>query len=484
MPGQITRDSLAKSAPSNDLYAMIRNPSAKMPVQPKQVDSIQSLQTQMENDAVAQLGKTMEKFIFVARAGKFVFLAITLPPYILIYGLPKWILVDVIPFLFQQAINPFALINEKLKKAFKLNVENKGLIPLIHSTFSAVSTKGAEYIKWIDRATQALFVHLKHQIIALSDRLLKPCLPLVQKSVVVAEAVTKALQKTYAKGDKHIVVARQFVSFAWQIAKQELVSYIRPFIELGKNQFLSMQKKAAKLMEKPRLEIQKFKKKITTRLKQIHEVVKSTSQNISKNVALATSTLITYTARPIIEWVTPKIQWSTSLFRMGSEKVIQNFEKISHFVRNVTAGTLDFAKLTQQVVITTVKQVFDAAIPSFVKQFFNPEGGFKNKFKQMGKNFKTQAKKWKEKLHRLAIDTLQATKRGLFNFLRNVLLFLKQLPRRIANLVVSVYRLLIHSLIRIGQFFQWLSLWSRVLCRLAWLELRETAAAFFIKVPK
>lgn len=482
MTGPVKYDSIAKCTPGNDLYAMIRNPTAKIsPRATKPVDTVKSLQGQMEREAVARLSKFIQNFIVIARAGKFVFLAFAIPPYILFYGLPKWVLADVLPNL---VFNPFKLINKKIKDLFKSNETNKGVVNSLRNAFAAAATKAAEYIKWINSTSKSLFVHLKHHAVALGYRLLKPFIPTFQKSFEAAETVTKILlKKTYEKSDHHIDLARQFVSFAWKVAKQEFINQFRPYVELVKNKFNDFRKQIKKLIEKPRIEIQKFKVAITQRLKRTEEVLKTTTLKISKNTVEITTAAVSYVARPIIEWSTPKIQWAASVYQSGREKMFNQFERIRGFVQNLAAGTMDAARLSRHAVITVVKNVFEAIAPAFVKQFFNPEQGFKKKYQEMIQNLGQKIKKVKNAATQYARDSLQAAKRQFFEFIRKIRDFfyyvgrqIKQLPSRTYALMVKTYRFGVYSFVKTGHFLRWINVWSRVLGRLAWQELRERAA--------
>ncbi len=480
MPGPVSRDSISKCTPGNDLYAMIRSPGAKLPSQQKsaKVDSIHSLKAQMEREAVARLGKVSQNLIFVARAGKYLFLAIAIPPYILLYGLPKWMIVDLLPVLFHFSFKPFKIFNEKMKDLFKINENDKGIMAGIKNAWAAASTKAAEYIKWIDRASQALFVHLKHQIVAMASRLLQPYMPLLKNSMDAAEMATKMLfQKAFEKGDKQAALAREFVSLAWKTAKQEFFNQVRPFVEMIKNQAKKFRTQAKKIIEKPRLEIQKFKTNVTQRLKRTNEVIKSTSLKISKTLEAAVTTTVSYVARPVIEWVAPKIQWTMSNLQYGSEKILQNFEKIRSFVQNLASGAMDVARNSRQAVITIVKNVFEVAIPSFVKHFFNPEGGFKKKYQEMFQNLGKKLNKIKNSSYQFAIDRLEATKKHFFSFLRKTRDFLKFLgqqiklmPQRIFKLVIKSYQVVVQSSIKTVHFIRWVGVLTRVLARLAWQE--------------
>jgi hypothetical protein len=472
MPRPVVRDSIEKCQQSHDVFAMIRNPSAKISAPPKQEDTIKSLRGQMEREAVAQLGKAMQNFIFVARAGKIVFLAIAMPPYILLYGLPKWIMAEALPKLFFSFSNPFKLANEKIKNQF-----HEGVLGSLKNALAALSTKAAEYIKWIERASETLFVHLKHEVMSLGYRLLQPYMPIFQKGFEAAETVTiRFLHQTLAKGDQHFALAKQFASFAWKVAKQELTEQFRPFAELVKTQLNDMRKKLQNLIAKPRIEIQKLKTAIARRLKRTEEILHTTGLKIAKEaVALATAV-----AMPVINWALPKIQWSNAALQSGREKMIRNIEKMYAFVQNVAAQVLDAARLSRQTVVQIVKTTFEMIIPAFVKHFFNPEGGFKNQSQQMFQKFSQKLKKLNLAASQYVVDSLQAAKKKLFIFLEKIREFfiflgkqIQQLPRRLFRFSIKCYHLSIYSSIQIGRFFQWMGIWSRVLGRLAWQELRE-----------
>lgn len=182
MPGPVTRDSISKCSQGNDIFSMVRNPGMKIKAQSdKPVDTLKSLQGQMEIEATAKLFKMLQNSIVVARAGKYLFLALAMPPYLLLYGLPKWVMIDLMPKLFHQFLNPWKLFNDKIKNLFKSDESHKGLLSYLRNALSNVAAQAAEYIKWIDRTTQALFVHLKHQAVAMGYRLLQPFMPALQK---------------------------------------------------------------------------------------------------------------------------------------------------------------------------------------------------------------------------------------------------------------------------------------------------------------
>lgn len=50
------------------------------------------------------------------RIGKYLFLSLTLPPYLLLYGLPKWVVVEALPALFSPLIRVAKALGAKIKK--------------------------------------------------------------------------------------------------------------------------------------------------------------------------------------------------------------------------------------------------------------------------------------------------------------------------------------------------------------------------------
>lgn len=74
----------------------------------------------------------------IARAGKFVFLAVALPPYLLFYTLPKWVIQQAIPFL----LDPLATVYQYTLQHFSK------VYQLIHQTVSQVFRAVNKRINW------------------------------------------------------------------------------------------------------------------------------------------------------------------------------------------------------------------------------------------------------------------------------------------------------------------------------------------------
>lgn len=80
----------------------LRKTSAASTTQPIQRDTLQISQDELKKDALKRLNHTSKYFIVqqgFMRIGKYLFLAVALPPYVVAYKIPKWIVVECLPWV-------------------------------------------------------------------------------------------------------------------------------------------------------------------------------------------------------------------------------------------------------------------------------------------------------------------------------------------------------------------------------------------------
>lgn len=120
-----TSDNLSRCDPS--LYSNIYdtrkrpdlNPEALSNPHPIHKDTIEISHDKLKEDALNRLRHTTTKTISqngFMRIGKYLFIAIAFPPYLLIYGLPKWVIVEGLPALAALCTTIFEKIKQKTKK--------------------------------------------------------------------------------------------------------------------------------------------------------------------------------------------------------------------------------------------------------------------------------------------------------------------------------------------------------------------------------
>lgn len=121
-------DSLSKCDPGlySNIYDVRKRPDLKNPVvtpaQPVHKDTIEISRDKLKEEALNRLRHTSK--IVVAtnsfmRVGKYLFMAIALPPYLLLYGMPKWVIVEALPALFSVMMSVWVNIQQKTKGNFE-----------------------------------------------------------------------------------------------------------------------------------------------------------------------------------------------------------------------------------------------------------------------------------------------------------------------------------------------------------------------------
>src|ERR1051325_11606615 len=94
-------DSLSRCDPNlySNIYDIRKHPDVKPSVSavtaPK--DTIEISREKLKTEALSHLrqpGKYLIAFNSFMRVGKYLFLAIAFPPYLMLYGLPKWIIIE------------------------------------------------------------------------------------------------------------------------------------------------------------------------------------------------------------------------------------------------------------------------------------------------------------------------------------------------------------------------------------------------------
>jgi hypothetical protein len=464
MPGPISKDSIAKCSTGDDLYAMIRNPTAKMAPKPvKQIDTIESAQAKQEKNALERLHSMRlpnEVTVVVARAGKFIFLAVAIPPYLLFFGIPKWVLLEATPFFLNFTFKGFRLANQKIKKLFNAD---KVAIPFRES-FKVLKTKASEYIQWINRTTKALFVHLKHQVVSSIYRFIQPHIPLFFKGFQAAENVTKLLQ---SKANDQAELANRLVQLMWKTVKTEVANNLKPFIEPFKNRLNKFAQKINTLIETPLRALDRFKNESLKKLKKTEEVFKALGQKIAKPLEVI---------KPLVDWSIAKLNQAQEELKKIREKLIEpiqeNIRPIKEAIQQAFSTTFDAMRYIPQVITASIFKPFDFLNTGSIKQFFSFEKGFRNGYQNLLKNLGEGVKRAGKEAVSFMKDTVSKAKvilanwvsqllKTLFNFLQT----LKQLPRKIAQLLKNFYYICINTLNKIGEFIIWMIVLLRISIR-------------------
>lgn len=98
-----------------------------------QKDTIEISRDQLNEEAMTRL-RHVSKYVIAQdgfmRIGKYLFLAVALPPYFFLYGLPKWLLVEGLPAIYTISVWMVKKIQHQVKK--RLEVVNQKMTQFIH----------------------------------------------------------------------------------------------------------------------------------------------------------------------------------------------------------------------------------------------------------------------------------------------------------------------------------------------------------------
>lgn len=131
-----SKDSISNSTNHYNNIFDVRNthgPKSNIVITPELVRQIDSMQKagSLEQQVMArlnagQMNLSDSKLIILARAGKYLFIAMALPPYIFFYGIPKWILMTAIPETFKFLYEKVKDTSQKLYTLFVNSVSMMG----------------------------------------------------------------------------------------------------------------------------------------------------------------------------------------------------------------------------------------------------------------------------------------------------------------------------------------------------------------------
>lgn len=138
-------DSLSRCDPNqySSIYDVRKRPDIKHePVaatRPIHKDTIEISRDKLKEEALNRLRHTSKYVIAQSsfmRIGKYLFLAVALPPYFVIYGLPKWILVEGIPAIFSMSLWIWKRIQHRTQK--QIEMANRKVVQMVQLVQSIV----------------------------------------------------------------------------------------------------------------------------------------------------------------------------------------------------------------------------------------------------------------------------------------------------------------------------------------------------------
>jgi len=243
-------DSISKFSQSFDMYSAKSSPLEQKRAQALQndkkgsakLDSIESSKSQRLRlnpiYAIPQaMGIAGDKAVKIARAGRFVFFAIAMPPFFLLYALPKWVVLTLLPPLLAQVDKGFEHAKKLMAKIMKVLTE--GLANPFRNILGKIDwkTKGAEKINnsllsYINQGFRKLGQNIQYAAIFVTKTLVKSIAKPLQKAreIILEKFIELSKESKRVFEVVSTKISEQFNAI-YNVSLQPVMSFITPKVQ-------------------------------------------------------------------------------------------------------------------------------------------------------------------------------------------------------------------------------------------------------------
>ncbi len=494
-PGLYRRDSIGKCENPHDLYSAVRNPNAAPPrVEAKTLDVVETEQERLERQALLRFREGHFRFMqqdgsalkLFTLLGKYGFVLITLPPYILLYTIPEWILMSMLPNIFKKGKKAFQAIPEWLSRAVAWVPSPSEILSKLIKPFSIAKQNLQDFLTMMKHSTQAvrsaIAYGLKESMLFLLQPFFKAAemardtYNLMAKGVEsLAQAIQNAGQAVRLKVNEMAAVVEkgwnQVATYVKQIAQPAIdwsaqkIDFFNQVVRQGVNWVGATAYAAAEKVK------EKLMPPITKAAELAHQAAQWTKQ----------------LAKPVIDWINPNLAWLADKSQQILDKTGKYFgnkiKDASEIASTVFHRSVDFAKaiapIAMQFFTDTTQLMINLMIPAPIRRWYKAfRGGksVKSFFGAVAEGTVTAAKQafyaMGKKAAKGAAKMLVLVKQGLSSFAK----FMKKLPGMIAKGAVATVKASLRGGRHFLHFLRLLLAWIRVLYRLGIQLLRELVA--------
>ena len=326
-------------------------------------DVIESAQRRLERGLMQKLLLKLPtgKFVVVAHLGKYVFLAIILPPYIFLYGLPKWLMTEGMPWVFnvikKRGKSLFSSLTKPLKAA--LQSIQKPIFALLQATKNRIDRVRAGLNKLAQKTYEAVIYPWK----MMRNKLVQP---LIQ----AYKFIDAAIKSMDANRRKLFEMVKEQMTKKWQ-TMSDFAQFLRDKVKVQKQLLGSMRNPfsvaynwIAEKMERvgryPGRTLEKIKERVRkirdTAIKKPTELIKRSfagAQDFAKRVYHQISKQISEWTEPFLSIVQKKNSrrknWNEVLKKFKREGVIEGCKHAGRmFASSCKRGAKMIAKIVAE----------------------------------------------------------------------------------------------------------------------------------------
>lgn len=306
MPGPM-RDSLSRCHTNPYSLQEMKQTTKPVITPTSRPDTLEISREKLQKEALGRLRHTTKQTIAhngFMRIGKVLFMAVAIPPYIVLFGIPKWVLVVALP----STVTLLSIVSQKVQKKLKQKIQK------VVRFIQVVIQKGQNQLKVLVQPLVRLALEIRNQIQQLRERV-----------VVFSNYVINAFNKPLEKLKKGSAKLKTLGHHSQKFMQRILAGVTTPI---------------PALMEKA----QQLGQSIVTRLKGIS--LPKINWDRSEKIASAASQKVEY----FFKASQAKIQTVTKQISIVLQKITQPiglfYKKIEDFVTDKYAKVENFLRKT------------------------------------------------------------------------------------------------------------------------------------------
>lgn len=342
-----------------------------------------------------------ERAVKIARAGRFIFFSIALPPFFLMYSLPKMFALNVLPAMLAQVEKGFQHAKKLLQKinqwlAANLSTPFRNMFGKIKWSPKGIEKQSSSMMDFISRGFRQVTQFVTRPVKAVYRTTKKVVEQVKEKIVAKYSSIVKDAKEVL---DKAVVKVKQQAESVYEATLQPVVNWMTPKIVV-------VQKQVEHGIKFAKKNIKEFVNKAKELIK---PTIKTVQQAAAAVQALAAKTLnqITQFAQPVINLFVPTVQFLKKYLSFGlrwlkekpKEQLINLHKKASKLLRRLIPfvddkfnGAKNAYKKAIAKFSKALKKIFPFLIP-IQRESQNILNRFINFLKRVGRKFLSFLKK-------------------------------------------------------------------------------------------
>ena len=352
-------------------------------------DHLETTRKRLERQTIDRV-LSNNRMIIIVQVGKYLFLAIMVPPYILFYGVPKWLFLQGFPLMFAGMKSATQYLNQLLMNLGKIQTKMMKAITGLNLM------KQLEKFQKAFKTIQNAIVAIVNQTQTLTSRMMQPLFKFGRQITSTTEKVANKMNEWNAQLKKAIEstgnTLTQQIQKAYEWMKPNFnfqFTWMHKGTEATKQFVIQFRQRIQKIVTTPI----KFVGKITHQLLQIPQRL----------------------TQPIINWSKPKIEKVGEIINRVNERLNRIRERTKKITKSISETTKKaFTTITQLIPQNVAQPVINLFVPlvNRGRNFIKKIKGTRVTLIERWRQFKKKLNQAKERFKRGYQAIIKGIKKG------------------------------------------------------------------------